>query len=105
MAIIRPEYKLIITYDIRVEYQAQYTQFMLGEFIPGLQSLGLYITGVYHTLHGDYPARLTEFVAEGKDTMRKSIESEHFITLEDRLKEYTLNYTRKVVKFRNGFQF
>ncbi|MBZ0308336.1 MAG: hypothetical protein K8I82_19885 [Anaerolineae bacterium] len=105
MTVIRPEYKLILTYDIRAEYQAQYNQFMLGEFIPGLQTLGLYITGVYHTLHGDYPARLAEFVTEGKDIMQKSLESEQFTSLEDRLKKYTQNYTRKVVKFRNGFQF
>ncbi len=105
MTVIRPEYKLILTYDIRAEYQAQYNQFMLGEFIPGLQALGLYITGVYHTLHGDYPARLTEFVTEGKDIMRKSLDSEQFVALEERLKKYTQNYTRKVVKFRNGFQF
>lgn len=105
MAIIRPEYKLIMTYDIREETQAQYMQFVLGEFVPGLQSLGLYITGVYQTVHGDYPARLAEFVAEGKDNMRRSLESEQFTTLEMRLKEFTYNYKRKVVRFRNGFQF
>jgi hypothetical protein len=105
MAIIIPEYKVIFTYDIRQDVQSQYMQFMLSEFIPGLQSLGLYVTGVYHTVYGNYPDRLTEFVSERKEGIMQLMEHESFQVLEDQLKQYTQNYTRKLVPFSNRFQF
>lgn len=102
--IITPRYKLIFTYDIQPGRQAEYSQFVLGTFIPGIQELNLYIMGVYHTIHGDYPARQAEFVSESWETMVQAVQSERFEELESALKSYTMNYRRKIVKYRRGFQ-
>jgi hypothetical protein len=104
MPIIIPRYKLIMTYDIQSGKQAEYSQFVLGKLIPGIQELQLYILGVYHTVYGTYPARQTEFVAETWDIMVKAVQSERFEELETALSDYALNYNRKIVKFRKGFQ-
>lgn len=105
MAMIIPKYKLIMTYDVKPGKQAEYSHFVLGEFIPGLQAMDIYITGVYQTVVGDYPARQAEFVAESRDIMERSLMSDNFTKLEDTLKSYISNYTRKVVRYRPGFQF
>jgi len=104
MTSIIPKYKLILTYDIQVGRQAEYSQFVLGQFVPGVQEIGLYISSVYHTLHGDYPERQAEFVTDSLENMVTVLNSERFKTLETALKGYTLNYQRKIVKYRRGFQ-
>jgi hypothetical protein len=101
---IVPKYKLLISYDIKVEAQEVYYRFVTLEFVPGLRAMGLYMTDVHHTLWGDYPVRLVEFVAESLEVTRKALESERFKQLEEKLKTYTENYSRKVIPYRDGFQ-
>lgn len=105
MTLITPKYKLIMTYDILARSQSEYMQFVLGEFVPALQEMGLYMMGVYHTAIGDYPARHVEFVSESWSTMEQTLNGTKFNELEERFKEYVVNYTRKVVPYRRGFQF
>ncbi len=105
MTLIIPQYKMILTYDIKRGMQAEYRQFVLGTFVPGLQALNLHIMRVYQTLYGEYPSRQVEFVSESRENLLTALESEAFEMLEGQLDEYTYNYTRKIVKFRNGFQF
>jgi hypothetical protein len=104
MAMIIPQYKLILTYDIQASRQQEYMQFVLGTFVPGIQEMGLYLLGVYHTVVGDYPDRQAEYVSESWEIMERAINSERFSRLEEALKSYTTNYSRKVVKYRKGFQ-
>ena len=44
-----PRFKLILTYDVQQDMQDTYLQFMLGELVPAVQSLGLQMTGAWHT--------------------------------------------------------
>lgn len=101
---ITPLYKLIMTYDIRLGKQSEYSQFILGQFIPGIQELNLYVMGVYHTVYGNYPIRQAEFAAESWEIMVNAIQADRFKELESRLLAFAINYNRKVVKFRKGFQ-
>ncbi|NJL92970.1 MAG: hypothetical protein HC915_04235 [Anaerolineae bacterium] len=105
MATIIPRFKLIMKYDVVSAKQAEYSHFLLGELVPGLQSLELYVTGVYQTVYGDYPVRQAEFVTESLEIMQNALHSERYEELERRLLDYTTNYSRKVVKYRSGFQF
>lgn len=103
---ITPRYKLLMQYDIVRETQDSYYQFVIGELVPTLQSLGLYMLQVYHTAYGPYPIRQVEFVAEDLDTIQIALQSEKWKSVEDRLMAYISNYTHKVVHFRpDAFQF
>jgi hypothetical protein len=46
-----------------------------------------------------------EFVLEDLAVLRQALQSERWRALETTLKGYTLHYERKVVRFRQGFQF
>ena len=105
MAMIIPKYKLIMTYDVLPNKQAEYSHFVMGELVPGLQSLAIYMIAVYQTEHGDYPARQADFVTESKEIMESGLADKRFNELESTLKTYTQNYKRKVVRYRPGFQF
>jgi len=104
MSQIIPKYRMLISFDVLPESQDTYYRFVTIEFVPGLRAMGLYMTDVHQTLWGDYPARLAEFVAVSLEAVREAVNSEKFKKLEEKLKEYTTNYNRKVIPYREGFQ-
>jgi hypothetical protein len=102
---IIPRYKLLITYDLVPQTQEEYYQFMLGEFVPTAQTLGLYMIQAWHTAYGDYPLRMAEFVAEDLDIIEDAIQSDEWQKMEERFQSYVTDYSQKIVHFRHGFQF
>ena len=102
---IVPRYKLLVMFDVRSNQHERYYRYLLGEFIPGLQNLQLYPFMVWHTAYGNYRLRQVEFVAESLEIVRGAFESEQWQQLEEGLKKYTLNYSRKLVRFEDHFQF
>lgn len=101
-----PRHKLILTYDVQPEMQDTYLQFMLGEMVPAVQSLGLQMSGAWHTAYGQYPVRLIEFLGEDQAAINTVLETPLWNSMESRLKGYVLNYTKKIVRVRNDqFQF
>ena len=100
-----PRYKLVINFDIRPDHYEMYYHFLLSEFIPGLQQLEFYPFAVWHTVYGEYTLRQVEFVVESLEVAEKAFASEEWTQLEAELKEHTDNYARKLIHFRNHFQF
>jgi hypothetical protein len=99
-------YKLLLTYDVSLERHDRYFQFMLGELVPAVQSLGLQMNGAWHTAYGDYPQRLVEFVADDYDTVATVLETPLWADLERRLLRHVTHYRKKVVRLRQDqFQF
>ncbi len=103
--VIVPRYKMIILYDILPTSHDSYFQFVMGEFVPALQEMGVYMTEVWHTGYGDYPLRMTSFVTEDSTVIRDLLESKRWQELEGQFMTYVRNYSRKIVEYRRGFQF
>jgi hypothetical protein len=97
--------KLLMSYDIASESQQAYYEFILREFIPKAQELGLAISEAWHTAYGDYPVRMTGFVAPDRETLNKIMQSDEWADLRARLDPFITNLRFKVVPFRDGFQF
>jgi hypothetical protein len=102
---IIPRYRLLVRYDIRPEVHDAYYQYIVREFVPALQTMGLYMVGVWHTAYGTCPARQLDFVSDSLEAVREIVQSERWEELEARLRVYTLRYDRKVVRYQNRFQF
>jgi hypothetical protein len=97
--------KLLISYDPIPEQHDAYFQYVLGEFVPSMERLGLTLCESWHTAYGEYPLRLNGFSAPDWDTMEQIISSADFKDLEDRLQNYVVNYDRRVVQQRGPFQY
>ncbi len=102
---IVPQVKLLISYDIRPGEQDTFYQFVVSEFVPTAQEMGLYMVEAWHTAYGDYPLRLNGFVAENLETLQEVLDSDTWKDLEARLLQYVTGYSRKIVRYREGFQF
>ncbi len=106
MPSIDPRYKLILTYDVQQDMQDTYLQFMLGELVPAVQSLGLQMTGAWHTAYGQYPIRLVEFIGEDQAAIAAVLETPLWNKMEARLLGFVANYSKKTLRVREDqFQF
>jgi hypothetical protein len=101
-----PRFKLILTYDVQQDMQDTYLQFMLGELVPAVQSLGLQMTGAWHTAYGQYPIRLIEFIGEDQAAIEAVLETPLWNKMEARLLGFVANYSKKTLRVREDqFQF
>jgi hypothetical protein len=101
-----PRFKLILTYDVQQDMQDTYLQFMLGELVPAVQSLGLQMTGAWHTAYGQYPIRLIEFIGEDQAAIEAVLETPLWNKMETRLLGFVANYSKKTLRVREDqFQF
>jgi len=97
--------KMLLSYDVVPELQQAYYEFVLGEMIPGAQALGLVLSEAWHTAYGEYPVRLNGFVAKDRAALDRVLTSAEWGQMEEKLKRFVTGYRRKIIPYRDGFQF
>jgi len=97
--------KVLMTWDIAAERDQEYFEFVIGEFIPGVQRLGLQPAEAWATIYGSYPQIQVGLLASDVEQARNVLNSDEWNVLQDRLFSYVKNFSYKVVRARGGFQF
>jgi len=97
--------KVLMNWDIDGERDQAYFEFVIGEFIPGVQRLGLQPAEAWATIYGPYPQIQVGLLANDAGQVQKVFESDEWILLQNRLFDYVKNFSYKVVTARRGFQF
>ena len=97
--------KLMMTWDIAPEHEQDYFEFVIGEFIPGVQRLGFQPVEAWATIYGDYPQIQVGILAEDLPGIQQVLRSDGWIQMQDKLLALVKNFSFKVVPARNGFQF
>jgi hypothetical protein len=97
--------KVLMTWDIAAERDQEYFEFVIGEFIPGVQRLGLQPAEAWATLYGSYPQIQVGLVAADAGQAHRILRSTDWHLLQERLFSYVKNFSYKVVPARSGFQF
>jgi hypothetical protein len=97
--------KLLLTWDIAPDHEQDYFEFVLGEFVPGIQRLGLQPSEAWATIYGEYPQIQVGMLAPSLDTAQHAINSDGWRDLHDKLFAFVQNYNCKIVPARGGFQF
>lgn len=96
--------KLIMTWDIKQGREQEYFEFVIREFLPGIQRLGLEPSDAWFTMYGDHPQIMIGAISNDLEEANKALESEQWEDLTQRLMDYVENYEIKVVQARRGFQ-
>ena len=96
--------KLIMTWDILPGKEQEYFEFVVREFVPGMQRIGIQPTEAWFTQYGARPQILTGGVAEDMAEMQNALRSEDWVQLHDQLANYVTNFKLKVVRASGGFQ-
>jgi hypothetical protein len=97
--------KIIMTWDIAADHEQEYFEFVIGEWVPGVQRLGLQPTDAWATVYGSYPQIQVGLLADNEPSARRILSSGDWTALENRLLTFVRNFSYKVVLARNGFQF
>ncbi len=96
--------KLLLVYSIKPDRAQEYYDFMLGRYIPVMQTMGLEVSEAWHTAYGDYPNRLVAFVSRDRSTVDDVLENDIWEALTRQLLELVTEFSFKVVPYKVGFQ-
>jgi hypothetical protein len=98
-------YKLIMTWDILPEREQEYFEFVVREFIPGVQRLGFEVTDAWATIFGSRPQIMVGATLPSLIRVQRTLQSEDWQLLSSKLQDYVQNFNQKVVEAQGGFQF
>ncbi len=98
--------KILMNWDIKPGRDQEYFEFVVREWVPGIQKLGIQPTGAWYTVYSrsKSPQITTEAIAKDVTTMRGILDSAEWQSLFDRLQDYVQNYKQKIVHVTGGFQ-
>ena len=96
--------KLLMTWDIIPGREQEYFEFVVREFIPQVQQLGMEPSDAWFTMYGDQPQIMAAMQMPDLDAIEHVLSSNEWQSLVNRLLDYVEHYEYKVVQARAGFQ-
>ena len=97
--------KVLMTWDISPEHEQEYFEFVIGEWIPGIQRMGLETVEAWATIYGNYPQIQVAMLAPSLLQAQQALGSAEWGQLREKLFTFVKNYSYKLVNSRGGFQF
>lgn len=96
--------KLLMTWDILPGREQEYFEFVVRDFIPGIQRMGMEPSDAWFTMYGSQPQILTAAQLPSIGNVQRVLGSPDWKELTQRLLEYVENFSYKIVQARSGFQ-
>ena len=96
--------KLLMSWDIKSGREQEYFEFVIREWVPGLQRMGIEPSEAYYTMYGNGPQILAGGLADSLPAIRALMASAEWRGLKEQLLGYVDNYSEKVVPAKGGFQ-
>lgn len=93
-----------MTWDITPENEQEYFEFVISEFIPGVQRLGLEPIEAWATIYGDQPQIQVGMLASDLTLAKRALHSATWQDLQVKLFTFVKNFSYKLVPARSGFQ-
>ena len=94
-----------MTWDIVPGREQEYFEFVVRDFVPGVQRLGFELTDAWMTAYGDHPQILVGANFPNLTKAHQVLRSDDWKTLHSQLMDLVTNYNIKLVPARGGFQF
>ena len=98
------QYKLLLSWDILPGREQEYFEFVVREFIPGIQALGLEPSDAWLTIYGEQPQILTGVGVSSMNSLNAVLSSQEWDSMISKLLDYVDNLEVKTVKAKPGFQ-
>jgi hypothetical protein len=97
--------KLLLTWDITPDHEQDYFEFVINEFVPAIQRLGLKPAEAWATVFGDYPQIQVSILAEDLPEVQRALKSDSWFQIQEKLLALVQNFSYKIIAARSGFQF
>jgi hypothetical protein len=96
--------KLIMTWDILPGREQEYFEFVVRDFIPGMQKLGLDVSDAWFTMYGEQPQIMAAAQMSNLASLNNVLASNEWQELTRLLLDYVENFQHKIVPAKAGFQ-
>lgn len=96
--------KILMTWDILPGREQEYFEFIVRDWIPGLQRLGIEPSDAWFTMYGNQPQIMAGGQMGSLASLQRVLGSEDWNNLTHSLLDYVENFEYKVVQARGGFQ-
>jgi hypothetical protein len=96
--------KLLMSWDILPGREQEYFEFVVRDFIPGIQRLGLEPTDAWFTMYGDQPQIIAGAKMPNQKAVQNILQSAEWQNLTEQLLTFVENFNLKIVPARKGFQ-
>ena len=91
--------KVLMTWDISPDRDQDYFEFVIGEFVPGVQRLGLQPIEAWATIYGQYPQIQVGLLADDAQRAERILNSPDWVQLQEQCSlSTTLNPAWKVIE-------
>jgi hypothetical protein len=97
--------KLIMSWDIDPEHEQDYFEFVVRDFIPGVQRMGFELSDAWATVYGVRPQIMVGAVLPSVAKAQNVLNSSEWLGLYNQLLGFVQNFEQKIVPARSGFQF
>lgn len=98
------ETKLIMSWNVEAETDSEYFEFLVHEFIPGLNKLGVLEIQVWYTQYGECEQKLASGITKTVGDMQRVLTSNEWQELSSKLNGYVTDFNKKVISATHGFQ-
>ncbi len=96
--------KLLMTWDILPGREQEYFEFVVRDFLPEIQKLGLEPSDAWYTMYGDQPQIMAAVQSNSIDNLQEVIDSSAWDQLILSLMDYVEEFDYKIVRAKSGFQ-
>jgi len=96
--------KLLMTWDILPGREQEYLEFVVRDWIPGIQRLGLEPSDAWYTMYGEQPQILAAAQTASLASLQSILDSQDWKSLTRQLLDYVEDFNYKIVPARAGFQ-
>jgi hypothetical protein len=93
-----------MTWDILPGREQEYFEFVVRDFIPGMQRLGLEVSDAWFTMYGEHPQILAAAQMPNLGALNQVLESTDWADLVKLLMDYVEDFKVKIVPAQAGFQ-
>jgi len=96
--------KLLMRWNVRPETESEYFEFLVHEFIPGMNRLGITEFQVWYTAYGECEQKLASGIAPSSEHMQFALDSSDWEKMRDKLQGFVNDFSQKVIPAKQGFQ-
>jgi hypothetical protein len=93
-----------MTWDILPGREQEYFEFVVRDWIPGIQRLGMEPSDAWFTMYGEGPQIMAAAQMPSINSLQQILESNDWQSLTRQLQDFVENFDYKVVQARSGFQ-
>lgn len=96
--------KVLMTWDILPGREQEYFEFVVRDFIPGMQRLGLEVSDAWFTMYGEHPQIMAAAQMPNLNALNRVMETTEWADLVKLLMDYVEDFKVKIVPAQAGFQ-